>query len=612
MTDLTFIIPIAPRHTKLAERAIASVRAQTVQCELLTMHDNDARGPGVLRNAMLAQVETPFVSFLDADDWIEPTFAEDTINEWHRVGGNNYIYTDWLEQDGSVVETPCLNGIDGRPMSVTTQRPYCGGTWHVITTLIPTAWAREVGGFDQSMKGVEDTDFYLKLCTTFRCGHRLPKALFHYSPGGGRAIDFRNSEDYDRTMRDLSLRYGGRMGCCGDEQAISAPIGQKQEGDVLAMALWQGNRGEHGRVTGRPYPRISVPKTAWVDPRDAAHSPQLWRVIEQATVDQRPIEPTKSLVDLAEMSFKQVNRKEPNLVHMMYSAPINEPPPPPVQIKPDIERVIRLGRTAQKSIDEPIFVFPEKDYPSYSDIKRLVQLSGFDSVTFKGIDAFSKRPHIVVSPEAIPDMNSLRTRVICWQLEYTGDYTDNYKGFTGEVWASDKAWSAANGAKYVLMGSHPALAETDPYGAPPTEPHYDDVTMLAYMTPRRQVIKNSLSNLKWGKDYPGHGGVRRSDALRHTRLMLHVHQNENAPYIAPQRWSLAAAYKMPLISEAVLDTAGLDMYSIFVEYSHIAEFVTNVFADGSPVLEEKWGDRLHQHLCIERPFRRCVEEAIKS
>lgn len=599
MSDLTFITPIGLTHRQLADRAIVSVKAQSVPCKHLTMLDTDQRGPGYLRNVMLRQVDTEFVSFLDADDWLEPTFAEETIAEYRRVGGERYIYTDWIDNRGLVVATPCLNGPDGYPLSVPDRKPYCGGTWHVVTTLIPTAWVKAVGGFDESLPASEDTDFYLKLSTTLRCGHHLARPLFHYAPGGGRAIAFREGPDRDRIAHELTIRYGGRMGCCGNEEAIVQPIGQKQEGDVLAMALWHGNRGEYGRATGRHYPRISMPKTAWVDPRDCAMSPNLWKVIQPTAVDTP--QPITTVQQMASAGLATVKRNP-------YAPPLVEPPTPEVTAKPDVSRVIRLAQKAAGQTADPVFVFPEKAYPSYSDFRRLVELSGYRAVTFKQMDFFSRAPYIVVSPEPLPNLSDFRASIIAWQLEYAGDYAHNYDGFTGEVWASDKVWAEAHGAKYVLLGSHPDLGAYQYGGELGKAPQYD-VTLLGYMTPRRQAIKNSLTDLRWPVDYPGHDTPERARVLHYTRLMLNVHQHDNAPYIAPQRIALAAAFKLPVLCERTADKTPMDGHLIGADYDLLPKAAREMLAGKSL---KKRGQGLHEFLCVEHPFRKCVEEALKS
>lgn len=591
MPDVTFIIPIGLSHKTVSARAIASVNAQTIPVLMLTMLDIQHQGPGALRNQMLKQVNTEFVTFLDADDWIEETFAEDCLAEYRRIGGGKYIYTDWIDAKGMFVRTPCLTGPNGHPIPVPAQKPYCGGTWHPITTLLPTEWVKAVGGFDEQLPAVEDTDFFLKLCTTNHCGHRLDKPLFHYVPNGGRAAAFYQGTEQPRVMAELSKRYEGKMGCCGDDPKDVKPVGERQPGDVLARMRWHGNRKEHGTITGRMYPRGSFPATAWIDPRDAADMPDLWTVVDRPVDQSQGITTLEHLATLGMATIPQRPALQP------------DPPAPvsPVEIKPDIQRVVSLAR--QTWLNEPVFVFPDKDYPSYGDIKRLVEVSGFQSISMNQFDMNSRAPYIVVSPEVIPDLRAM-SRVIAWQLEYAGDYTHNYDAFIGEVWASDKAWAERHHAKYVLMGSHEDLAEKVIEKA--TERTFD-VTMLGYMIPRRQAIKEQLSDLRWPVDYPGHGTLERASVLGRTRLMLHVHQHDNAPYLAPQRIALAAAYHMPVISEVTPGLGDLSDQVILGAYTQLPDLVRHFLATPT-----RLGHELHEYLCIQHPFRQCVEEALKS
>lgn len=260
---LTVVIPVAPYHIGEVQNAVASVYAQTLPCEVVVIQDTQGNGAGWARNQGLAQVSTPFVTFLDADDTLEPDFAAETLAAY-REGA--YVYTDW-RQDGHGVEAPNCAWVKGR--------------WHVVTTLLATDDVRRIGAFDETLPAAEDTDFYYKLTRSGICGIRLAKPLFHYGAGGQRGQTFVTSGAYVPTMKIIQDRYKEySMGCCGEEASMEVPpIGEQFEGAVLAMALWQGNRTERGRATGRPYPRLSYPRTAWVDPRDIEASQHLWRVV---------------------------------------------------------------------------------------------------------------------------------------------------------------------------------------------------------------------------------------------------------------------------------------------------------------------------------------------
>jgi glycosyltransferase involved in cell wall biosynthesis len=68
------------------------VQAQTVDCAIETLVDYGGRGAGWARNRLLERVSTPFVVFLDADDYIEPNFVERCLAVWQP---GRYVYTDW-------------------------------------------------------------------------------------------------------------------------------------------------------------------------------------------------------------------------------------------------------------------------------------------------------------------------------------------------------------------------------------------------------------------------------------------------------------------------------------------------------------------------------------
>lgn len=247
---------------------MASAQAQTYPCRVETFVDHARHGPGFARNLLLERVETPFVVFLDADDWILPDFA---LKARQAITPTSYVYTDWRRGDTVYKAPDCA---------------WTQGTWHCVTTLLHTAHVRAVRGFDDSLSSMEDTDFYLKLVTGFICGIRVPEPLFHFSVSGGRSQRAHDDGSIEAMRAKMDERYGGRMSCCGAEGVVNlSPIGQKQDGDVVAMALWRGNQFRRGVATGRLYPRMAYPKRTWVDPRDITAKPSDW----QAVVEPQPV-----------------------------------------------------------------------------------------------------------------------------------------------------------------------------------------------------------------------------------------------------------------------------------------------------------------------------------
>lgn len=589
MNIITVAIPVSHYHIDALPTALASVRAQTLPCDVAIYYDEHGKGAGYARNRLLEQIRTPLVIFLDADDLLKPTFAERTYALYQQTG--RYVYTDWDDDTGKRYSAPdCA---------------WSNGSYHLITTLLPSEWVRAVGGFDEQLPAGEDSDFYTHLVTEGYCGVHLPETLVTYTHLGKRSQTWFKSEQFARVKHQIEERYRGkRMGCC-DGQPLSpiAPEGER----VLIMPTWGlGTRTVIGQATGTHYGRLdaSTPPVL-MDRRDAALRPDLYRVIEPP----KAAAPDKAN-DSEAHSFKALAGR----LRDQWDAPIvPEKPAPfvaapadPVEVRPDVERVLRLtGAPAVHVKRDPVFVFPEKDYPSYTDARRLVELSGFESVAFSQAEAKFADTYIYLSPEQ-PPQNLWGSRHIWWSLEYGGEYEPDLSRWRGEIWASDPAWAAAHNAKMVVMGSHENLAEWN-RGFGMTKKY--DATMLAYMTPRRQALKDELFDLNMPEIiYPGYG-LDRAEQLVNSRLMLHAHQELDRYAIAPQRFALCAAYRLPLIHESVALEGDYAGAAIFAPYDLLAQ--TTRAALNERDLQVR-GDALHDWLTKDLTFRKSVEEALRD
>lgn len=260
-TYATVIVPYAPWHSQLMPRAVASALAQTVPVCVLAIRDDLARGPGALRNYGADIAPTPFVTFLDADDTLHPTFLEDCLNVWHP---GRYVYVDH-------------NGGRGRFHAASPGCIWRGGSWHVVTTLLPTGDVRHIR-FNETMTGGEDGEFYRRLRLAGVCGIHVPKALMEYRVEGQRSIKWLESAAYQRDIARIKQDYGDermseneQCGTCGGGGNISVdvpPLGEPFEGSVLARAMWGGNGQKRGRVTGRLYARAGNGRLMYIDARD--------------------------------------------------------------------------------------------------------------------------------------------------------------------------------------------------------------------------------------------------------------------------------------------------------------------------------------------------------
>jgi hypothetical protein len=256
-------------------------------------------------------------------------------------------------------------------------------------------------------------------------------------------------------------------------------------------------------------------------------------------------------------------------------------------------------------VSDVIFARPRHEYGSYVDLYRLIELSGYPLMYFDEIDPASDNVYIctMVNGENQNGWPDAAARIVLYDLEWR--LNGQYPVIPGvaEVWAADKWYAERIGARYVPLGSHPNLPPAPLQDCPKVW----DVAMLAYLPPRRERIVHECE--QQGVSVAPRGwGLERHAILQQTKIMLHVHQHDGVSTVAPQRWAIAAAYRMPIISEQVEDK-GIFGYShgLWCDYGHLAEFA-RLWRD-----DARLGDyalALHDLLCYQLPFRRSMEQAL--
>jgi len=278
------------------------------------------------------------------------------------------------------------------------------------------------------------------------------------------------------------------------------------------------------------------------------------------------------------------------------------------------------------------YIHPENGYGSYRDFFKLAELSGFPIIKVQELDPDSDNVYVItpVNGEWKHGWQNPRARLIHWNLEQGG-----YEPIPGlsETWVSDARLAEVTGAKYVMMGSHPKLAGYEMKGhmiirqdgvavfdkdtldwtswmeTGERERLYDVIT-LSYNTPRRIAILEQLIQ-RGIRCAPNGWNKERHETLMASAAMLHVHQNEGKNYVAPQRFALAAAYRLPVITETLDHRNGFGAGHILMsDYANLPEFVRNKVLRDDPHMLTDYGWSLHNLLCIRNNFRTCVEGAL--
>ncbi|MCC7208320.1 MAG: glycosyltransferase [Anaerolineae bacterium] len=241
---VSVIIPCGAKHARYLPTAIESVLAQTfAQWEIVVANDTGdtlplkpypfvrvvntsapGSGSSAARNAGIEAARAPLVLFLDADDWLLPSALETMLRAYAK-GNAGYVYCDWWAVDGAA------------PARVVSTRDYDRRAWldpntnglHPVTVLMSRGDAISVGMFNESTRGFEDWEFFIRCAIAGLCGARIRQPLLAYRTHTGvnreRSLALRKE-----IVASLMDRYGAHMSgeeelvaCCGgDAKAVSA------------------------------------------------------------------------------------------------------------------------------------------------------------------------------------------------------------------------------------------------------------------------------------------------------------------------------------------------------------------------------------------------------
>jgi hypothetical protein len=172
MSKLTVVTPTIEGREKFLQQNRKTVEAQTVGAlPHLVMLDENRDGPSAIRNRLVEEVETPWVLFLDDDDWLEYDYYE-TVEPF-------------LTDDYDVVYTWCkrLGFKDNLDVEFDPER-LKQGNFIPVTACVRVERFHEVGGFPE---GVAYEDWALWVNTLKAGGkfHVIKEKKWTYRRHGG-------------------------------------------------------------------------------------------------------------------------------------------------------------------------------------------------------------------------------------------------------------------------------------------------------------------------------------------------------------------------------------------------------------------------------------------
>lgn len=255
-----------------------------------------------------------------------------------------------------------------------------------------------------------------------------------------------------------------------------------------------------------------------------------------------------------------------------------------------------------------IFAVPRTEYGSYQDMYALIALSGYSTCYIDEIQPDSDNAYIITvrNGEIGAGWAGARASIYLYDLEWRREPQPPIPGVK-ECWSCDKWQAKLTSMKYVPVGGHAGLKPDAP--AVNAEPF--DVAYLAYMTHRRQRIYGELQARGVKLSPTSAWGAQRHAILSNSKVYAHIHQHDDIPAVPGLRLVVAAAYKLPFVTEICADAGGFSDYIIPWSYGELADNLTGwVGREAKFGAFQASGERLHDFLCHEYTFRAGVEAAL--
>ena len=281
---------------------------------------------------------------------------------------------------------------------------------------------------------------------------------------------------------------------------------------------------------------------------------------------------------------------------------------------------------------EPVFVRSGLEYESYTDFWDLVRLSGYRTVPANEVNFGWGGTYVwpildvgLLGQVLEPSFRDRRARLVFWYLErpdaHLPDRVPSDPGqvlrdgvtellqWVDAVWVSDRTLQAMDTRTiYAVLGGHPGLRD-----APLDSHRPKSVLHLGQETPRRKQILAEIGRTTGHLPTSGSlWGMERSHALGCSRLLLSIDRVEGLHVTAPLRYALAAAWRVPILSETVPDPYPLVQGESLhmAGYAHLATAAGSLLAE--PELLARTAESAYRTYCLEWTFRRGVGEALRE
>lgn len=267
---VSVVIPVGPGHEQNLRNALDSLEAQTFRrWEVVVVYDNGTTvdeqtrtafpfpeyystggmfGPATARNIGVKYAKSDIILFLDADDALLPD-AIQTLYDEYIAHDENIIYSDYIAKIQLADEPRKTDGLiqydkrkkcgyysfkslpydceKAQKQPIVTKDNNDQYLWTNVTAMISKRLHEAIGGFDESLRTLEDADYHWRLARYGACYTYIDKPLYVVDMDGGIIKNEKTAAQHKTVLRKLEKKYKGvpmsPCGGCGGKRATVHP-----------------------------------------------------------------------------------------------------------------------------------------------------------------------------------------------------------------------------------------------------------------------------------------------------------------------------------------------------------------------------------------------------
>ncbi len=187
----------------------------------ITIITQENRGLPATRNRGIQEARGEYLKFLDADDWLARETISKQVAAFQNSPALGLVYCDLIRvnargeqiDDYSVATARSILNGDILPSLLV------GGYFTPHTVLVPRCVLDHVGEFNETLKGVEDTEMWMRIMCEGYAAYFVPEKLAYYRLHGTN-LSFNTPVTRPARQRILDLittRYPHRVAAALDE-----------------------------------------------------------------------------------------------------------------------------------------------------------------------------------------------------------------------------------------------------------------------------------------------------------------------------------------------------------------------------------------------------------